>query len=181
MPAGILLIMNLLFSFTNLARKYKQHTGRSRLHFEKKTTKSKLTSRGFTNYSSVYRYAPTRVQFMHGDGCGQGFCMHQPEFSSCTEMGVAQVPIYPPIRVQFMQGMGVVEVPICTNQSSVYARRWVWPRFLYAPIRVQFLPEMSMATVHHINVQIAVPARKERNFYVYGINDKCLHKIIYQN
>ena len=71
--------------------------------------------------------------------------------------------LYVPIRVQFIDEMGVVEGPVCTNQSSVYTgdgrgrgscmhqsafslyRRWAWPRVLYAPIRVQFIQEMGVA------------------------------------
>ena len=62
-----------------------------------------------------------------------------------------------------MKVMGVAEVPVCTNQSSVFegdgcgrgssmhqsefglCRRWVWPRLLDAPIMVHFMQEKGVA------------------------------------
>ena len=131
---------------------------------------------------SKFLSAPIRVQFAHEmgmvkvpvctnqssvrtwDGHGQGSCLHQSEFSSHMRWAWSRF-LFAPIRVQFPHEMGVVKVPVCTNQSSVYAgggggwdscmhqsefslcRRWAWLRFLYAPIRVQFMQEVGVAEV----------------------------------
>ncbi len=98
----------------------------------------------------------------------------KPDFNLCQKQMWPRF-MYAPIRVQFKQAMGVARVPVCTNQSSVYAgdgcgqgscmhqsefslcKKWAWPRFMQAPIRVQFMQEMGMAEVHVGTNQSSVP------------------------
>ncbi len=105
--------------------------------------------------------SPNQSSVHVGDGCGQGFYIHQSEFCSCWRWVWPRF-LYTPIRVLFMFEMGVAKVSIYTNQSSVYAwdgcgrgfymhqsefsllRRWVWLRFLCAPIKVQFMPSHGL-------------------------------------
>ncbi len=102
------------------------------------TNKTSLPVRDAGSMEMRFMHAPIRVQFMldmgmakvpvctnqssvyAGHGRGQGSCMHQSEFSLCWTWAWPRF-LHAPIRVQFMLDMGVAEVPVCTNQSSVYA------------------------------------------------------------